>query len=86
MRGHHLADLTPRVVDLRHWLLPLSGWLIGLAIAVIIVFDTLVDPWIGALSDRLTGTRLGRRHSLMFAAILLLALLGLAGLAGRRRR
>jgi Na+/melibiose symporter-like transporter len=48
----------------------LSGWLIGLAIAVIIVFDTLVDPWIGALSDRLTGARLGRRHSLMFAAIL----------------
>ena len=48
----------------------LSGWLIGLAISVIVVFDTLVDPWIGALSDRLTGTRLGRRHSLMFAAIL----------------
>lgn len=48
----------------------LSGWLIGIAIAVIIVFDTLVDPWIGAFSDRLTGTRLGRRHSLMFAAIL----------------
>jgi Na+/melibiose symporter-like transporter len=48
----------------------LSGWWIGLAIAVIIVFDTLVDPWIGALSDRLTGTRFGRRHTLMFAAIL----------------
>lgn len=48
----------------------LSGWLIGVAIAVIIVFDTLVDPWIGAFSDRLIGTRLGRRHSLMFAAIL----------------
>ena len=48
----------------------LSGWLIGVAIAVIIVFDTLVDPWIGAFSDRLTGTRLGRRHTLMFAAIL----------------
>lgn len=44
--------------------------LIGLAIAVIIVFDTVVDPWIGALSDRLTGAPLGRRHSLMFAAIL----------------
>lgn len=48
----------------------LSGWLIGVAIAIIIIFDTLVDPWIGAMSDRLTGTRLGRRHSLMFAAIL----------------
>ena len=41
-----------------------------LAISGIVVFDTVVDPWIGALSDRLTGTRLGRRHSLMFAAIL----------------
>ncbi len=47
----------------------LNGWLLGLAIAVIIVFDTIVDPWIGALSDRLTRTRLGRRHTLMFAAI-----------------
>jgi glycoside/pentoside/hexuronide:cation symporter, GPH family len=48
----------------------LSGWLIGVAIAVILVFDTLVDPWIGALSDRLSGARFGRRHTLMFAAIL----------------
>jgi Na+/melibiose symporter-like transporter len=48
----------------------LSGWLIGIAIAVIIMFDTLVDPWIGALSDRLTGARFGRRHTLMFAAVL----------------
>ncbi|MEO7656651.1 MAG: MFS transporter [Sphingomicrobium sp.] len=47
----------------------LKGGLIGFAIMIIIVFDTLVDPWIGALSDRLTGTRLGRRHTLMFAAI-----------------
>lgn len=48
----------------------LNGLLIGVAVAVIIVFDTLVDPWIGALSDRLTGARFGRRHTLMFAAIL----------------
>ncbi len=48
----------------------LNGWLLGVAIAVIILFDTVVDPWIGALSDRLTGRRLGRRHTLMFAAIL----------------
>jgi Na+/melibiose symporter-like transporter len=47
----------------------LSGWLIGIAIAVIIIFDTLVDPWIGAVSDRMRGSRLGRRHTLMFAAI-----------------
>jgi glycoside/pentoside/hexuronide:cation symporter, GPH family len=48
----------------------LSGWLIGIAIAVIILFDTLVDPWIGALSDRLIAARFGRRHTLMFAAVL----------------
>ena len=56
----------------------LNGWLLGLAIAIIIVFDTVVDPWIGALSDRLTGARFGRRHSLMLAAILpfMLGILG----------
>ena len=47
----------------------LNGWLIGIAIGVIIAFDTLVDPWIGALSDRMTDARFGRRHTLMFAAI-----------------
>jgi len=47
----------------------LHGGLIGVAIGVIIIFDTLVDPWIGALSDRLSGARFGRRHTLMFAAI-----------------
>ncbi|MDE2434962.1 MAG: MFS transporter [Sphingomonadales bacterium] len=50
--------------------LGLNGLLLGLAIAVIIVFDTVVDPWIGALSDRMTGARFGRRHTLMLAAIL----------------
>jgi len=47
----------------------LSGGLIGIAIAIIIVFDTIVDPWIGAVSDRMRGAPLGRRHTLMFAAI-----------------
>ena len=44
-------------------LVGIAGGLIGLVIAVIIIFDTLVDPWIGALSDRLTGTRLGGAES-----------------------
>ena len=56
----------------------LNGFLIGVAIAVIIVFDILVDPWIGALSDRMTGARFGRRHTLMFAAILPF-MIGIAG-------
>ncbi len=56
----------------------LNGALIGVAIAVIILFDTIVDPWIGALSDRMTGARFGRRHTLMFAAILPF-MIGIAG-------
>lgn len=48
----------------------LNGWLLGIAIAVIIIFDTIVDPWIGAVSDRMTGARFGRRHTLMLAAIM----------------
>ncbi len=56
----------------------LNGFLIGLAIAIIIIFDTLVDPWIGALSDRMTGARFGRRHTLMFAAIVPF-MIGIAG-------
>lgn len=56
----------------------LNGFLIGIAVAVILVFDTLVDPWIGARSDRMTGARFGRRHTLMFAAILPF-MIGIAG-------
>ncbi|MEO6093791.1 MAG: MFS transporter [Novosphingobium sp.] len=56
----------------------LDGLLIGTAIAVIIAFDTIVDPWIGGLSDRLTGARFGRRHTLMFAAIIPF-MIGIAG-------
>lgn len=47
----------------------LRGALIGVAVAIIIAFDVIVDPWIGALSDRLTRAPFGRRHTLMFAAI-----------------
>lgn len=56
----------------------LNGWLLGVAIAIIIVFDTVVDPWIGALSDRMDGARFGKRHTLMLAAILpfMLGILG----------
>jgi GPH family glycoside/pentoside/hexuronide:cation symporter len=56
----------------------LDGLLIGVAIATIIAFDALVDPWIGALSDRLRGARFGRRHTLMFAAIVPF-MIGIAG-------
>ena len=47
--------------------LGLSATLAGLAMSVSIVFDGLVDPFVGSLSDR-TRSRLGRRHPFMFAA------------------
>jgi glycoside/pentoside/hexuronide:cation symporter, GPH family len=57
--------------------LGLRGGLIGLALAIILIFDALVDPYIGALSDRLRNAPLGRRHTLMAAAIVPFAI-GLA--------
>lgn len=56
----------------------LNGWLLGVAIASIIIFDTIAVPWIGDLSDRATGARFGKRHTLMLAAIVpfMLGILG----------
>lgn len=48
----------------------LDGYKIGLALVIILVFDAIVDPYIGALSDRMDKAPLGRRHTLMAAAIL----------------
>lgn len=48
----------------------LNGFLIGIAIAVILVTDAIVDPYVGALSDRMGRGFLGRRHTLMALAIL----------------
>ena len=48
----------------------LDGYRIGLALAIILIFDAVVDPYIGAISDRMDKAPLGRRHTLMAAAIL----------------
>lgn len=48
----------------------LDGFRIGIALAVILVFDAIVDPYIGALSDRMHRAPLGRRHTLMATGIL----------------
>jgi GPH family glycoside/pentoside/hexuronide:cation symporter len=53
--------------------LGLSGTLTGLAIAVSILWDALSDPLVGAWSDNLRS-RWGRRHPLMLASIVPLAL------------
>lgn len=45
----------------------LSGTLAGLALAISIIVDAVIDPMIGFVSDNTRG-RLGRRHPYMFAA------------------
>ena len=53
--------------------LGLSGTLTGLAIAISVLWDAISDPLVGAWSDRLRS-RWGRRHPLMVASVLPLAL------------
>ncbi len=47
--------------------LGLSGTLAGLATAIALVFDAVIDPMIGSFSDAHKG-RWGRRHPFMYAA------------------
>ncbi len=47
--------------------LGLSGTFAGLATAIALVFDAVIDPMIGSLSDAHKG-KLGRRHPFMYAA------------------
>lgn len=54
-------------------MLGLSGTLTGLAIAISMVWDALSDPLVGAWSDKMRG-RWGRRHPLMLASVVPLAL------------
>ena len=51
----------------------LPGQLVGLAIAIAFAFDALIDPIVGQFSDNLR-TRWGRRHPLMYAAALPVAI------------
>lgn len=53
--------------------LGLSGTLTGLAIALSIIWDAISDPLVGAWSDKLRS-RWGRRHPLMVASVIPLAL------------
>jgi GPH family glycoside/pentoside/hexuronide:cation symporter len=48
--------------------LGLKGSLAGLAVAIAIIADAVLDPLIGSYSDSFRG-RYGRRHTLMFLAI-----------------
>jgi glycoside/pentoside/hexuronide:cation symporter, GPH family len=54
--------------------LGLAGSLAGLAVAISVAVDAFTDPLIGNISDSLRG-RFGRRHTLMFFAIVPIAIL-----------
>jgi len=49
--------------------LGLEGRLIALALALILVTDAAIDPYVGSFSDGLRRAPLGRRHTLMVAAL-----------------
>lgn len=53
--------------------LGLSGTLTGLAILIALCVDAITDPYVGFFSDRLRGTRWGRRNTLLIASALPLA-------------
>src|SRR5690348_14827739 len=53
--------------------LHIPAQLVGLAIAIAFVFDAFLDPIVGQVSDNL-HTRWGRRHPLMYAAALPVAI------------
>lgn len=57
--------------------LGLSGTLTGLAIAISVIWDAISDPLVGAWSDNLRS-RWGRRHPLMIASVVPMALSFLA--------
>lgn len=52
----------------------LSGSLSGLAITLALCVDAVLDPTLGILSDRMSGARFGRRHTLMIWALVPLAI------------
>lgn len=52
--------------------LGLPGWLGGLAGAIALILDAMIDPVVGSLSDA-TRTRWGRRHPWMYASALPMA-------------
>lgn len=49
--------------------LGLSGSLAGIALAIVLIADAIVDPAIGAYSDGLKNAPFGRRNTMMYAAI-----------------
>ena len=53
--------------------LGLPGWMTGLALNIVLLFDAISDPLVGYFSDR-TRSKWGRRHPYMYAAALPVAI------------
>jgi len=71
--------LTPRVVDLRHWLLPLSGWLIATAAYLAGAFCSLRGwRWAGAALVLLVWLLVSRAYGPAMIAVELIVLAWLA--------
>lgn len=51
----------------------LSGTLTGLALAISLAIDAVLDPMVGTWSDNLRNAPLGRRHTIMVGALIPLA-------------
>jgi glycoside/pentoside/hexuronide:cation symporter, GPH family len=61
--------LTSYVLLYYNLVLGLSAGLVGTVLAITLVFDAIIDPFIGYWSDNL-HSRLGRRHPFMYASLI----------------
>ncbi len=68
-----LFSLTTYAMIFYNQVLGMPAWQAGMALAVGLILDAFIDPFVGSLSDR-TSTKLGRRHPYMFAAPIPIAL------------
>jgi glycoside/pentoside/hexuronide:cation symporter, GPH family len=68
-----LFSLTTYAMFFYNQVLGMPAWQAGLALALGLILDAFVDPFVGSLSDR-TNSKWGRRHPYMFAAPIPIAL------------
>jgi len=68
-----LFSLTTYALIFYNQVLGMPAWLAGIALALGLILDAFVDPFVGSLSDR-TNSKWGRRHPYMFAAPIPIAL------------
>lgn len=72
--GVTLQALTSFLIFFGTSILGVSGTLIGLVVAISVVWDAISDPFIGHVSDFTSSKRFGRRHLYMIIGTIGLAL------------